>query len=570
VTVSEVPTGKTPPDRGVDRVSRALRVVQGKDRDRRYELADGEIFVGRDQSCQIVIDDDSVSRRHARVLLENDTCVIEDLQSRNGTYVNGQKIDGRVALDNRDRVEIGITLFEYQSSSAAKHESPTVQYEGSPRPNGSVLCSMDLTHTADTLGQVNAEGKLRAILQITRSLGKSLNLRSLLSRMLDGLFEIFPQADRGLVLLRDGNRLVPAAVKDRRGKKERLEYSKTIISKAVMERRAILSRDVAHDEDIPAAVSITQLNIRSVMCVPLLTQDRKVLGVIQLDIQDKTRKFDTDDMEILTSVASQASVSVAHAQLHREKMKHARIERELSFARDVQHSFLPRAMPELEGYSFWAYYQAARQVGGDFYDFLRLPNGNEVIVLGDVAGKGVPAALMMVRVSGLCKLALLSHPDNVGEAMNALNRDVYDASSDKGFVTLVLCVIDPETHDVEVAIAGHMPPLFLRTSSTIDGEVGYNARGRPLGIEREADYRTEHTELAPGESVLLFSDGISEAMSSAEEPYSIDRIREQLLRTQGEEPAETGQALLDDVREHVADGEQRDDVSLVIFRRDPT
>lgn len=551
-------------------MTKALRVVQGRNRDRQYPLADGEIFVGRDQGCQIVINDDSVSRRHARVLLENDSCVIEDLQSRNGTYVNGERIDGRVALKNRDRVEIGITLFEYRSSSGAGRESSAVQYEGAPGPNGSVLCSMELTRTAESFGQVNAEGKLRAILQITRSLGKSLDLRSLLSRMLDGLFEIFPQADRGLVLLRDGNRLVPAAVKDRRGKKERLAYSKTIISKAVMERRAILSRDVAHDEDIPSAASITQLNIRSVMCVPLLTQDGKVLGVIQLDIQDKTRKFDTDDMEILTSVASQASVSVEHAQLHREKMKHARMERELAFARDVQHSFLPRAMPELEGYSFWAYYQAARQVGGDFYDFLRLPNGNEAIVLGDVAGKGIPAALMMVKVSGLCKLALLSHPDNVGEAMNALNRDVFDASSDKGFVTLVLCVIDPTSHDVEVAIAGHMPPLFLRASSTIDDAVGYNTRGRPLGIEREADYRTEHTELAPGESVLLFSDGISEAMGSGDVPYSIERIREQLLRTQGEDPAETGEALLDDVREHVAGGEQRDDVSLVIFHRDAT
>jgi len=151
VTVSEVPTGKTPPDRGVDRVSKALRVVQGKDRGRQYELADGEILVGRDQSCQIVIDDDSVSRRHARVLLENDTCVIEDLHSRNGTYVNGQKIDGRVTLKNRDRVEIGITLFEYQSSSAVKHESAsTVQYEAGPGPSASVICSMDATDAEET------------------------------------------------------------------------------------------------------------------------------------------------------------------------------------------------------------------------------------------------------------------------------------------------------------------------------------------------------------------------------------------------------------------------------------
>jgi serine phosphatase RsbU (regulator of sigma subunit) len=543
-------------------VGKALRVVHGKNRDRRYDLAGDEVLVGRDRSCQIVIDDDSVSRQHARLLVENDTCVIEDLHSRNGTYVNGVKIEGKATLKNNDRVEIGVTLFEYRSSPSVKHETGA-------GPSSSVLCSLDATSTGDTRGKVDAEDKLRAILQITRSLGKTLELRHVLSRMLDGLFEIFPKVDRGLVLLRDRHRLVPAALKDRRGKRERLEYSKTIIAKAVAERKAILSRDVARDDEIPSAASITQLNIRSVMCVPLLSQDGKVLGVIELDIQDKTRKFDAEDMEILTSVASQAAISVEHAWLHREKMKHARIQRELDFARDVQHSFLPGTMPALEGYSFWTYYQAARQVGGDFYDFLRLPNGNAAIVLGDVAGKGIPAALMMVKVSGLCKLALLSRPNDVGEAMSALNREVYDASADKGFVTLVLCVVNPESHDLAVAIAGHMPPLFRRADSTIDDAVGYRVRGKPLGIEREAEFETEHTQLAPGELVLLFSDGISEAMDAAEEPYSIERIREQLLRAEGQGPAETGQALLDDVQRHVADAEQRDDISLVAFQREP-
>jgi sigma-B regulation protein RsbU (phosphoserine phosphatase) len=543
-------------------VTKLLRVLQGKNLHRQYELAESPVLVGRDESCQIEIDDDSVSRRHARLVLENGTYSIEDLQSRNGTLVNGKKLRGKAALKDRDRIEIGITLFEFRSS-------PSVQYESGSGANPNVLCSMDATRVGEAVAPVNAEGKLKAILQITNALGKTLDLRAVLARMLDGLFQIFPQADRGLVLLRDGNRLKPAAVKDRRGKQERIEYSKTIISKAVAERKAILSRDVAQDDEIPSAASITQLNIRSVMCVPLLSQDAKVLGVIQLDIQDRTRKFDAEDMEILTSVASQAAVSVEHAWLHRESMKHARMERELSFARDVQHSFLPSEMPELPGYSFWAYYKPARQVGGDFYDFLRLPNGREAVLLGDVAGKGVPAALMMVKVSGLCKLALLSHPDRLGEAMSELNREVFDAGTDKGFVTLVVCVLDPESHGVDVAIAGHVPPLFRRADSTIDDKVGYDARGRPLGVEREVDYQTDRTQLAPGELVVLSSDGISEAMNAAEEPYAIGRVREQLVRTQGQGPAETGEMLLADVREYVADSEQRDDVSLVIFRRDP-
>jgi len=464
-------------------------------------------------------------------------------------------------LKLNDRIEIGITLFELRSGPVAPSGLPL---DGSP----SVVCSIDATASGDTGYKVNAEGKLRAILQITRSLGKTLDRRALLARMLDGLFKIFPQADRGLVLLRDGNRLVPAAVKDRRRRQEHVQYSKTIVSKAVAERKAILSRDVAQDDQIPAAASITRLNIHSVMCVPLVSQGGKVLGVIQMDIQDETRKFDADDMEILTSVASQASVSVEHAELHREMMKHARTQRELAFARDVQHSFLPRDMPELEGYSFWAYYQAARQVGGDFYDFLRLPNGQEAILVGDVAGKGIPAALMMVKVAGLCKLALLSHPDDVSEAVNSLNREVYDAGPERGFVTLVLGVIDPQSHEVTVAIAGHVPPLFRRVDGTIHDKVGYAARGKPLGVERDEHYQTDRTQLAPGDAVVLCSDGISEAMNDAEQPYSIERIRDRLKEAKATGPDQIGQALLEDVRQYVGESEQRDDVSLVVFQRD--
>jgi serine phosphatase RsbU (regulator of sigma subunit) len=208
-------------------------------------------------------------------------------------------------------------------------------------------------------------------------------------------------------------------------------------------------------------------------------------------------------------------------------------------------------------------------VGGDFYDFLRLPNGQEAILVGDVAGKGIPDALMMVKVAGLCKLALLSHPDDVREAMNSLNREVYDAGPERGFVTLVLSVIDPESHEVSVAIAGHVPPLFCRADGTIDDKVGYAARGKPLGVERDEDYNTDRTQLAPGEAVVLSSDGISEAMNAAEEPYSIERIREQLSGAKATGPEEIGEGLLEDVRQYVGESEQRDDISLVVFRRDP-
>ena len=542
-------------------VTGTLKLLQGKAAPRERRLDVAEILIGRDPACHVVIDDDSVSRKHARVIRDGDTFAVEDLGSKNGTYVNGHAVEGKRRLANGDRIEICSATLRFKSS-----RPPTF---AAKRGSGTSVVSIDAVAGEDTVLRVNAAGKLRAILQITRSLGRTLDLRALLSNMLNGLLDIFPQADRGLVLLRDKNRLVPAAVKDRRGKQGHVQYSKTIAAKAVVERKAILSQDVIEDDEIPVTASITQLRIHSVMCVPLLSQDMTVLGVIQMDIQDTKKGFDTDDMEILTSVASQASVAIEQAQLHREMMKHARIQRELDFAREVQHSFLPKSMPELEGYRFWVYYEAAREVGGDFYDFLRLPNGKEAVLLGDVAGKGIPAALMMAKVSSLCKLALLSHPDDLGRAMSALNREVFDAGTERGFVTLVLSIIDPSTDELTIAVAGHMTPMIRRADATVDDSAGYEARGRPLGIERELCYETDCRKLEPGDLVVLFSDGISEAMDEADEPYTVERVGDQLRATGGKGPTETGQSLLHDVRRHVGQGAQRDDMSLVIFQRAP-
>lgn len=543
-------------------MTHSLRVLEGKEPNREYDLADHEILLGRDQSCQIVIDADSVSRRHARLTLDNDSYLIEDLNSKNGTYLNDERIEDKVVLRPDDRIEIGTAVFRYRSARP-------MAYETEESLQTRVLCTIDAITGDSAILQVNAESKLQAILQITKSLSRTLDLDKLLSRMLDGLFEIFPQADRGLVLLSEGERLIPKAVKGRRGMHQSVQYSRTIVDKVMTERRAILSQDATQDERIPATRSISRLQIRSVMCVPLLSQDNKGLGLVQLDIQDKKRKFSEDDMQILAAVASQASVSVEQAQLHREVIRHTRVQKELDFAREVQQKLLPRTMPELEGYGFWAYYEAAREVGGDFYDFLRLPNGNEAVLLGDVAGKGVPAALMMSKVSTLCKVALLSYPDSLSKAMYALNNEVCDAGFEMSFVTIEVCVLNPKTHEVTVANAGHVAPMFCRAGSTVDMALGEQVRSHPLGIDHDVDYVTDRTELAPGESVVLLSDGISEAMNSAEETYSVGRIREQLSRGAAEEPARLGRLLLEDVGRHMARREQDDDVSLVVFRRDP-
>lgn len=542
-------------------MAHTLRVFHGHNPGEKYALAEDEIVVGRAPECHIAIDSKSVSRRHARLMLEEDRYAIEDLRSRNGTCVNGQRISGPVLLDDGDRVSICETVFVFRSSPPVAHPSADDSGE-------SVVCAIDAMGSS-TVVEVNAEARLRAVLKINQLLGPTLHLGVVLSKMLDGLFEIFPQADRGLVLLCEGNRLIPKAAKQRHGKRESIQYSRTIVDNALAGRRVILSEDLARDQEIPPSGSITELQMRSVMCVPLLAQETAPLGVIQLDTQESRKRFNADDVRLLTSVAAQVSMSVEYAQLHRQMIKHARLERELELARAVQLSFLPGGTPDVPGYRFWVYYQTASLVGGDFYDFRRLPNGNQAVLLGDIAGKGIPAALMMAKVSTFCKMALLSHSENIADAMAAVNKEVCDAGAEVSLATLGLCVLDPATHEVTVASAGHMSPMIVRNDGTIHEPAVDSVRGYPLGVEAGSRYPTDRALLAPGEIVVLFSDGISEAMSTSEERYSIQRIRGQLARTKAKEPAEIGQALLDDVQRHVAGYEQNDDMSLIVFRREP-
>jgi len=539
-----------------------LQVLEGTDAGREYDLDRDEILVGRGLACHIVLNSLAVSRTHARLALEDDTYAIEDLGSRYHTYVNDKEISTKVRLKDRDRVKIADSLLVFRAYPPEPAQKPEAILP-------TIVRSLDARSFADTILKVNPEAKLRAILQITQALGRTLDLEAVLSKMLDGLFEIFVHADRGLVLLLDGDRLIPRAMKHRHQWQDSIQYSRTIVQQAMDQRQAILSEDAVVDDRFTQAQSIADFQIRSVMCVPLLSQQMDPLGVIQLDTQRGGARFCADDMHILTSVASQASISVEYAQLHREMLKQAKLQREMDIAQDVQRNFLPQSTPELEGYSFWAYYQAAGKVGGDYYDFLRLPNGNQAVLLGDVSGKGVPAALMMAKASAVCKVALLNHPDRIAHAVNVINNEICDASVGARFMTLVLAVINPNTHEVTLANAGHMSPIFCRADGAIHEPAGSNVRGYPLGIVREFPYKTMSTSLGPGETVVLFSDGISEATNSHDELYSVERVGERLGKMEGRGAAEIGQALIEDVRRHAAGCQQADDISLVVFRRAP-
>lgn len=553
-----------------------LKVIHGNNVGREYHLTEQKTLLGRGRECRIVIDDGAASRKHAQIVLVDKGFVIEDLKSTNHTFVNGVEIEAQrpKRLTDQDRIRIGETHLLFRMSVPDEVEADESDF-------ATVLSSVDASPGTDVIIQGNAQAKLRAILQISQALGQTLDLDVLLHTMLDGLFEIFPNASRALVLLCDGQRLVPRAVFSKRDRGDRpegrVQYSKTIVARALRDRQAILSQDAANDERFASTESVNRLGLRSVMCVPLVSREMKALGVIQLETQDQDAPFTAGDVQILAGVAVQVSFFLEYARLHDEILHQSRLERELELAEQVQQNFLPQRAPNVPGYRFWAYYAAAGKVGGDYYDFLALPNGNWAVLLADVSGKGVPAALRMARASTMCKVALLSHPDDVSQAVAAVNCETCQTAVHGGFITLVLCVLNPRTHELTLANAGHPAPLFCSPGGEVVELGQYELTGLPLGIEEDQTYPTSTTTIGPGDLVVLFSDGISEAASPEGNLFSRERICQVVAGEYSPEgkrpprakwsPTEAGSALIESVRRHMAGGEQTDDISLVVFGR---
>ncbi|MDZ4821450.1 MAG: SpoIIE family protein phosphatase [Planctomycetota bacterium] len=557
-----------------------LEMLVGDKAGQRYTLKEDRAILGRHPECTIVLDQGAVSRQHAKIDFVGGEFFVEDLQSRNGTFVNANLVQTPYRLQNGDRLKICDLEFTFYSDEKLIGQtisqpmtdttfgSPMFWDEGEGHHNSQIMSKLDVSSgaTGVRLG-VNPEVKLRALIEITQNLSKSLSVDAVLPKLLDSLFKIFIQADRGFVIIKspDG-RLIPKAVKHRREEEDdAIRISRTIVNQVIDTRQAILSADAATDARFDMSQSIADFRIRSMMCAPLVNGDGTPLGVIQLDTMDHRSRFEQDDLDVLAGVASQAAISLDNAQLHEAALRQNQIERDLKLAHKVQQGLLPSAPPKVEGYHFFDFYEAANEVGGDFYDYIVLPNGNVAVVLADVSGKGVSAALVMAKLSADVRYCLVSEP-TVAKAVQQINANFSRNGWDDRFVTFVLTLLNPKTHEVTIVNAGHMPPFLRLKEGTVES-LAEDIAGVPLGVDETYQYESEVVQLQPGQFVALFTDGFSEAMNDQNELYGLERFKDR-VGTPLQNVAQLARVILDDVTSFVAGYPQSDDMCMVCFGRD--
>jgi serine phosphatase RsbU (regulator of sigma subunit) len=545
----------------------------------KHPLGNEPIIIGRSpEKCRVVLPANAVSREHARIVPANGQYYVEDLQSRNKTYVNNKVVEGRhpTPLKNGDNIKICDFLFSFHDENAKGDfpggrppvRDPDDEEESS---NTTVEATFNRASPQDFL-VVQPQEKLRALLDITTALTKTLNVQALFPQIADELFKVFKQADRCFIIeLDEDKRLRPTVIKARRQTAGNERFSRTIVRKCLETLQSYLSEDASSDSDVSAAQSIAEFKIRSVMCVPLATQDGQPLGVIQLDSQDRTKKFSQDDLKFLICVAAQASVAIENARLHETILQQQKLEEENKAATKVQRGFLPQSFPILPGYEFYAHYTAARTVGGDYYDFIPLPNGKLAVLLGDVSGKGVPAALLMARMSGEARVSMLTQP-NVAEAITHLNEQLMMANLEDRYVTLSAAVIDPASHRIDLVSAGHLSPWVYRDSERRLEKVFKKDTGDfPVGWVPGHRYTSYPLTLGPGDSLIVYTDGIEDAQPASGQRFAEDgvvRTVDVAIRAVDKLAArEIGARIVQAVQTHAGNHPQFDDIALVCFGR---
>jgi len=550
----------------------------GPEAGRPIPLSESKVVLGRHPDCGIVLETGAVSRQHAQVLQVGDDYFVEDLNSRNGTFVNDQRLEQRRQLAEGDVLAICGAAFVFRRKlpelspsladpPAGSSFSAVLIDDATPVGNSTIMSRLDFSSGSGTWRMSSSpEVRLAALLEITQSLGKAVSLDEVLTQVLNSLFQIFVQADRGFIVLRDaaGN-LIPRWTKLRRERNgEGLRISRTIVGQVIESRQAILSADAASDVRFEMSQSMADFRIRSMMCAPLIDSQGHVLGALQVDALDQRHRFRDEDLEVLASVATAAAVAIDNAQLHENALRQRELEHDLALAHEVQRGFLPGRSPQLTGYHFYDFYRAANHVGGDYYDYLALADGRLAVVVADVVGHGIAAALLMAKLSAAVHACLASQPQP-GEALTQLNRLLLRDQSGDRFVTLVLGVLEPNGARLTVASAGHNPPLLRRTGGQLE-ELARDAAGFPLCVSDDVTYEQQSVGLEGGDLVVMYTDGLTEAMDGTGGMYGIARLKRQLLGTGGAPAA--GQQIIEDIARFVGQQPQTDDMCLVCFGRD--
>jgi sigma-B regulation protein RsbU (phosphoserine phosphatase) len=407
--------------------------------------------------------------------------------------------------------------------------------------------------------------RLELLCRLSQTFNSSLDLDEVLSRVMDEVIAAV-RAERGFLMLHDeaGEPVfrVARGMDHQAIQAPEFQVSRGVVERVAREGKPQLTSDAQSEEWLSGRASVMSLGLRSVMCVPLQLKGATI-GVVYVDNRLQAGIFTEADLDLLITIASSAAIAIENARLYQVAVEKGRMERELQVAHEVQASLIPRHTPDVAGWDFAARWKPAHEVSGDFYDFVPA-DGRLGVVIADVSDKGMPAALFMALSRSIIRASVTSVP-SPADAIDQANRLISADSTDSMFVTLFFAQLDPASGELAYVNAGHNPPLLCRAGQE---ELTALARtGLPLGLFEFTDFEARGTQLDPGDFLVLYTDGVTEAMDAQHREFGEERLRRVLLDNRHASAEDMAAALEGTLGAFTGAADPSDDITFVIVKR---
>lgn len=543
--------------------SASLVVIDPNSRRTRIPLQPLPFRIGRHAESHLIIRDSRASRTHARIFLEDGEYVIEDCNSRHGTFVNGRRITRR-PLRSSDRIDFGAQdgyqlVFALDGAELKR----LMEQVAMPEKSGATGVGANLA-------------KLRAILDLARTIQSSFSIEDVLASVVDTAIAI-TGAERGFLLLRDGDSLETRVARARGQQLDAgdLRVPRQVIHRALQHRRELLSMnfDPLGDSETAPLRSIADLELRSVVCIPLvrmragqsdatslLVTGSETAGVLYLDSRIAAADLASGNRELLQTLAIEASTVLENARLLEEERAKRHMEEELQLARTIQQSLLPGQLPEQGWMLACGSSVSSHQVGGDYFDVTQVTPRAWCAVVADVSGKGVASALLASLLQGAL-ITSTDLPQSLARRVERLNRFLLDRTGGEKYATVFYCLLD-QAGALSYVNAAHCPPMLVRAGGGIET---LEATGAPVGLLEGTEFELRDCLLKSGDKLVIYSDGVTEAQNSSGAFFGRKRLRQAIAASAGASCRVLHDAIQDAISAFTEGAPQSDDITLLVL-----
>ncbi|MGC1910518.1 MAG: SpoIIE family protein phosphatase [Candidatus Acidiferrales bacterium] len=529
---------------------------------REVPIAASPFRIGRQAGGELMLRDSRISRQQAQILSENGSWVLEDLGSRHGTYINGEKAL-RQELRANDRIDFGMP------------DSYKLVYLG----EGATI--EELVNRVDAPAPTQAGARelyhLGVLLEVARTLGTGLSLEDVLTAVVDAAMQL-TRTERGVLLLaQPSGELTTVVARDSQRstlRPDQVQVSQSVVKRVATTRRELIVSDTGDDATMGQNESVARLELHTIVAIPvdklpmiktldatISTHQGELLGILYLDSHAPSSAFSDLDREVLRTLAREAATVIENARLFSEARAKARLDHEIEIASQIQRTLLPKSVPNTPDLAVAGSTLSCQSVGGDCFDVIELSGGRHGFFVGDVSGKGISAALLATLLQGVFFTTAAMDIALAG-IFSRVNQYLCERSGEDRYATVFYGILD-KAGRFEYVNAGHVPPLLRRKSGALEGLGSANF---PVGMFAEAEYQSARAQLEPGDFLVIYSDGVSEASNNRNELFEEARLRAIMESFAGRSVDDMATAIRDGMKAFTEGAPQSDDITLLVIQ----